>query len=168
MKKLLVLMLVLGMASMANAAYVLAWDGTTLSMKSDTGGYSSDDNFAIICTSAHVDIYTNAMTIPTSVYDASGDWGQASGVIGGILPSGMDGRFGFVGTFGFFPPQTGASWQNVTFATLTPSVTQATTAYLYKVTEEDGLVQLWDTKLIPEPMTIALLGLGGLFLRRRK
>jgi hypothetical protein len=45
------------------------------------------------------------------------------------------------------------------------------TLILVDVPEAGGLGQVWDRQVIhqiPEPITFALLGLGGLFLRRRK
>jgi len=153
MRKLAFLVMILALVPCAKASIVLDWDSTTLSMATDSSGYTSDDYWVLACRTADA-IIGPATIVPNSYYDFTDqEWSQ--GEIGG--------RMGLIATLVPSPPG------NILLANFTPTITNATTVYLYRLNGDTGeLDTLWDTKFIPEPMTIALLGIGGLFLRRRK
>ena len=160
MKKVLILMLVFGMTSLAGASFDLV--GT------DQGG----GNYGMTVTSDGAD---------PDAYWALGidSGGSLSGVaIGPDAPSLSDnwGTFAYNGISGYFPGLTGyvgpfATAQGETRVGgtyLTGSAFTGSSAWVYMYSSPDtGTWTLEDSTFLPEPMTIALLGLGGLFLRRR-
>ena len=181
MKRLLILMLVLGVSSMACATL-------SLQVADDVSG--SPGAFSDLGAS---------ITIAISDYIWIGVYSDEAGV-SGTATSGkysgtieiktLDGQLGsFTGTYGIAAPTVtipGAS-ASVTSALATFTNTDATTNvcgpglgfwFRYHCDGEGGeLLKLKDFGLkvdqvdivqTPEPMTLALLGLGGLFLRRRK
>lgn len=170
MKKLLVLMMVLGLASTANAALTsieIYADGSAAGSTIEvvTSGsitlqiYSSNDDSGL----AYLDIYDNGLytyTAPTFTTNA-GDSGGA-----------VD-----TGTYeGYNSLEVTVS--ATTSGTITPGVMMevvvtagtGTGSVGIRLVEGAGYTTVDTTTLniVPEPVTIALLGLGGLFLRRRK
>ena len=186
MKKLIVLMLVLGMTSYANAIILqISVDGNPdpvdsqiflapsetimLDIHSPSGhsGSSADDvYFAIVVDPAYGSI-TGGLGMPCAP--------SLSGMLGASIQADWP---------GFVQLPADGPWGNV--ASSPQEVADPGTYFdefiFHCEKEGDATVELWsspdgaemtlqDTLIIhqiPEPMTIALLGLGGLFLRRRK
>ena len=191
MRKLLVLMLVLGVASIANATLQISVDGNPEPIDSEIyitevpSGYLTLDiwtdadiaamegfDWALVVDSGKgtigggVDVVDN----PDFINEVGGD---APDPGNGVLPDDpLAGRWGFMASF--IP---------------IPAGTVLLDDFLFHCEAEgDAVIQLWATvsgvpfgptsggvmmdqviiHQIPEPMTMALLGLGGLFLRRRK
>ena len=162
MKKILVLMLVLGIASMATAALTLSGPtqvavGGTITITVTADAESVDDfpgDYGYIYVGS--DSFSN-VTMLSSMSD-----GDMSVIIiyaydfyfKGLDDTGQSSPFLSVG-----------DW--LTFDVTADSTTQGNTI---TITLDSNLFAD-DTHVItviPEPMTIGLLGLGGLFLRRRK
>ena len=162
MKKLIILMLVLGMATVANATLTedLSWSGNATAATVDIDGTSTVVGEMLVSYIA----YTNTLSSITLVYTGAG-----SGIADAIGAAGfLEGKLGItsgsitalkqitIGDSGF------TIWANGQL--VTSSTTGAGDVYL---TDATGDV-LFDSIHIPEPMTMALLGLGGLFIRRKK
>jgi hypothetical protein len=178
MKKLLVLSIVLALTSLANAGYVDITGPDQLVVGGDVGVYdviAVDDGveatqglyvyFKGPAGAASLDIsgVTNEV-VSGEVYDATIEELQSFGIdttdvqtpliwADAVIPS--------------FPATvwTGDMLKGFAFTGLTAGTTIEIVVY----GDMDGAVLASKTvEVIPEPMTIALLGLGGLFLRRRK
>jgi len=181
MKKLLVLALVLSVATMANAGLVLT--GAPASVEtggSATVGVYSDASIAyqdglyyvvaIETALANVDYLTGVAVCTDSGMSIMHDGGAVS--MGFTIPEGFDGVGG--GAFNMDAP-TGLAAQQL-FSGFAVSFGQiAGVANLTIFTSPDGGV--WTAAAtapitisgptVPEPMTLGLLALGGLFLRRK-
>ena len=174
MKKFLMVMLVLCMASAVNAAIVISVDGqldldeitiapsdTVTIDVYNTGGSTPIDFLA------YLDFYTKS----EGTYSLSNDH---LGLGAGDLPASY---IMYDGGYDNDEIEITQAW-----AVGTPETTGAIFLIdLHCEGEGDVFVELWDGRVgytapvdtltihqVPEPMTIALLGLGGLFLRRRK
>ena len=163
MKKLLVLILILGMSSLANAAITL--DGPTLPInEGDTVllGINNGDGRDYL---AYLSIY----------YISEGGFSM-----GAMALAPTAGDMSSIGV----PYDYSDIWEvEVTLAqsegTTTPGI-QFTAALTCMKMDVDVYVELWDAAnltqpvdsltitQVPEPMTIVLLGLGGLALLRRR
>jgi hypothetical protein len=169
MKKLMFLTLVLGVASLATAGTVivpgLEYDvsGSTLTITATTAvqtiGWSLKADDGSLLSNSTVD---SALNVGTS----TGVWNDA------YLPNGLLGVSGSVGSAAAI---TGTVY-SVDFAS-----TASTIAFMYAqytpsaVVFEGGATTYLDATygsgevmIVPEPVTMALLGLGGLFMARRK
>ncbi len=166
MKKLLVLMLVLGMASAANAM--------TLSLSADLGAGTVD----IDCSDGYVagdDLYMAIVGKTAEVTLSGGAIGGAapaeSAIFGydaatyGFAAAGEEGMWGFLGDSGGAAVGPGKY-----LAGLNWSLVGGTSSAILRLVTSPDFVSFTEVATIevPEPMTIALMGLGSLFLLRRR
>ena len=186
MKKLLILMLVFGLASVANATLTIGVyeeDGTTLYNGRDlvfsdylvlkiisVGGNPGDSGgFALIADTTLGTISGGVTTIPDAP-DASMLLGSATNNFVGGMGTNDDGIVGTVSAYTAVPPYAdGVYFDEILFHC---EGVADVTVYLYNIESTwsiaDGLIDSVVIHQVPEPMTIALLGLGSLFLLRRR
>ena len=169
MKKVLVLMLVLGIASMATA-------GLTITVN----GMPAEDSSIVLAPSDYVliGLYNDGSVDQTIGYMAiesgPGSW---TGVGGTYYPPSVPSAYA---TYIGFTSGLGDTWVMInaepTVAKMGVGIVGEFEFHCDDIGEvvlvySDDLQQVHDTLIIhqiPEPVTMGLLGLGGLFLRRRK
>jgi len=163
MKKLLVLALVLGLASGASAALTLVGApaepidiGQSISILVDNSEDGAYSGWLEIVDQAVADYDGDP------VFTAAGNPGGASE----MKPAdGYPGWYDF--TVASFPPNpTITAGEHIEVNVI--GVSEGTTALNLYATDGVTLLDTAQITVIPEPMTIALLGLGALFLRRRR
>jgi hypothetical protein len=178
MKKLLILVLVLGMASVASAApdvdfYIGGSEVSVINLLVDQTVtlqlYANNaDAYTMGIGGSDVsgNMYTSAATIAgfTGVY--AYDTTKAGGdAYMSFYNSGPDYSYFYLSASDSTSPFTLTS--GVQFTMALKGLAEGTT-YITMDISSPGTDQTIQVNVIPEPMTIALLGLGGLFLRRRK
>ncbi len=159
MKKLLVLVLVLGMSSMANAALTdilsdieLQLSGTTVTIVGlDAGAESSWSDGGV-----YTSVSNGTVSAPLTSNQNAGDLRAIQQWTG---YNGVDIRIG---------QGTGPALQTGEWFTFQYSGNVGDVFDIYDYTQGGSTTPVGTLTLLPEPMTIVLLGLGGLFLRRRK
>ena len=163
MKKILVLMLVLGIASMASAGLVITGDASEFTIESDAAGVVGDTGQFY----GYLGIQDAVSTM-----DGTFTWGPAAvigadplfyGYVPGTalgLPNGYD--LAYVEVTDGSPTSFLGVGDVMTFGLGTSSIPY--TVMLW----DAGFTELASATIVPEPMTMGLLGLGALFLRRRK
>ena len=172
MKKLLIMFLVLGMASLAQAAVLeLSIDG------SKDGAGNTTEITIDICTTITIDVYCNTAAPAGDTFflaivagTGDGEWDGPSVIYAVMGNAGTLTEYTsdlWEGKTNVYDPETPpgvGKWCELDFhCTDKGDVTIYLTDHTGYVAEDAILVHQ-----IPEPITIALLGLGGLFLRRRK
>jgi len=170
MKKLLVLALVLGVAGLASAGLM------TVSQDTSNTGSVSGSGYAIVggepeFSGVYVAI---AGATPTMVVNYAGNNTTVNDVTGDVAAAieealSLDaGTIGYVAWYDFTdtvaPPNT--KLPNGLLLSLTG--TGAATVWVFDAADGSPLGDDFPLTFVPEPMTLALLGLGGLFIRRRK
>jgi hypothetical protein len=165
MKKLLVLMLVFGVASVANAMTLSLVDGDADTVDLlDSAGYVVGDDvyFAVVGDTSKVAISGGALTAIAPAdsgifgYDA-----QANGMCAAPL----DGMWGSLASIAGTSTGPGVYVDEIAWTL----VGGATNADISLITTVDFMTfETIGTINVPEPMTIALMGLGSLFLLRRR
>lgn len=189
MKKLLILMLVLGLASTVNAVTV-AFDANrtaTIYESDGTTEYTGADivigtDLVIIVDSTQTSYWTGGIYVESGLtygslagrgpmdgtdytgshYDAAGDLATAKNYSG----AGYDG-FDFIADNTIeLPNWTTGDWFVIDFEC--DGEGDVVLKFYDYATSMSVPVGSYTITQIPEPMTIALLGLGGLLLRRRK
>lgn len=156
MKKLLVLLLVLGMASAASAALVEQPDSSSLAVV--VSGDLGADLYLILSSDGAL----SGITLGADAPDLSGYAGPTSDLAGmGLFPAGYVGEYWVMASSQNPYPLTG------TYLTAMGGAV-GDSVNLSWFDEAGGMGDLGTIVLVPEPMTLALLGLGGLMMLRRR
>ncbi|MHC4069560.1 MAG: PEP-CTERM sorting domain-containing protein [Planctomycetota bacterium] len=182
MKKLMVLMLVLVMTSLAGAGSISYLPSSTtiqgseiVSMTVSGSGFDADGLIDIVLIDTLVTSLTGdvgSFTISNLAADAAWDFPAGTNVTIPdtdlqVTPPGSVSSVGPTTLFTFDLSLSGSELvgDSITFgATSVVSIVASTfTDFTNNISSVDGTVTV-----IPEPITFGLLGLGGLFLRRRK
>ena len=165
MRKMLVLILVLGLASAANAMLIKVDDQAGDSFEVDvmtTITVVSEDSSSwlgyIIVEEGGAGVLENAVKL-----DAAGDLGVASAYAEAGWGTGFE--LSASTSPGGVPAVAAGSQFSFDYV---GSVGDTARISLFVDPEFDVPAALVDVTVVPEPMTILLLGLGGLFLRRRR
>lgn len=151
MKKLLVFMLVLGLVSTAGAALSLDIDGLNVAV---SGGLDQDLYVVVVSSDGSVGMTLNVPPAPSM----SGYAGVAEVDLAGM------GMFpdGYTGSYWALTSGVGETYQDGDYLTGSGNVGATVFAAWFDEYGGYGIIG------IPEPATIAMLGLGALLIRRRK
>ena len=188
MKNLLTILLVLAMASAASASAVwlevdpqdakdsyMPSDVITINVVADfavaglgIGAIGADGGTATAINGLHPNLMTLLPVSQGTIVNAGGI--LIKNIAGGAAPGQPSAPVGAtLYSFEFHVPQVDESTiitiDDITDYTVSPPLSTAVNDQYYAIYLSDvGALQIH----VPEPMTIALLGLGGLFLRRRR
>jgi hypothetical protein len=180
MKKVLVLMLVFGMASVASATLQISVNGEYEPYETEI--------FLTPSQTAIIDIWTDADILPDV---GEGYWSMGVPIVDGSLTNGVGLGQGTdttiypgAGGYGYVPEGSDGPWGGVGCVTASsyPAGTKLYDEIIFHCEREgEATITLywdpWGTQTpidsvtihqVPEPMTIALLGLGSLVLLRRR
>jgi hypothetical protein len=160
MKKLLVLLLVLGMTSAASAGLTLsAVDGDTVSLDGDI---DADIYVLVVSDGTLSPLDGTALSIPAAP-TLSGYAADSSAWIGVIsFPAGMTGGSWVLAS------APGEAYQTGRYLTLDVAYSGQADVFAAWFNENTGGTGEIGRITVPEPMTVALLGLGGLLMLRRR
>jgi len=169
MKKMLTLVLVLAVASLASAAFQI---GVTPSGSNYNLTISSDVAIAAGGGNEH---YWALLVDAGSVSDALATASQSGAgfdmqINGDVSSAGLGsyGALGSNGTWGTLFTTGGAISSGQLFGGFVVSGAATQVSLVEILPDFSGYGQTLATAPIPEPVTMALLGVGGLFLRRKK
>ncbi len=175
MKKLLILMLVLGIASLANATLSLKIDDTVVpgSISIEIGEtiqvYSSDAStwlgYIVITEGSQAGSLTNGRLAETTAGEAG--YAGDNSDIQAVTEPGFGVGYLMAAGYTSDPPVAGVQML-IDFTALTADIGKTGVINLWIDPEYVTAEQSVNYTIIPEPMTVLLLGFGGLFLRRRK
>lgn len=155
MKKLLVLVLIFAMAPVASAL--------TVSL-SHTGNLPGPGGINMDVSGATYDPYLAVVSDPgvLSAPAAGADAPSVTGSFGAVTVSGQDGEVWGYGT------AAGEAYVDGSWFTAQWDSPVGVWVRAYETMDFGATWQLMDEIFVPEPMTVALLGLGSLFLLRRR
>ena len=176
MKKLLILMLILGLASAAHAATMsfdggtnITWSGTRWEIQQNTTGtvlLEADvaaTSFELQADLAGAGFVSGAVGTVNATFTSQGAGTITGGSLRDVYGSGTGSVAAGTALYDFTILSGGTVDDVITIVTATGGIPPKYTQ-LNSVDVTDSMT----ITIVPEPMTIALLGLGGLFLRRRK
>ena len=181
MKKLLVLLMVLAFVSVSSAAVFLSIDGTTAADSAiDILDGGTTVTLYVVCDSTpldyrrYLDMATVAggghasMTVPVINHGTigTGDAGDDAKVTSYGNANLYDYELTAADLESPYSSATGVHFSTV--LTEAGAVDDTFTVDLLDGNSPYGVLDTITFTIVPEPMTVALLGLGGLFLRRRK
>jgi hypothetical protein len=166
MKNVLGILLILGMTSLASAALSLSGPdqgnpGDTLAMSLDMVVGDSANGYIWVDYPA----YTGTLSNPALTANVN------PGAFTSIDTYYLNDAFGvFINPDTVYPTATNADGPAVTFDFTIPAGSAVGTVHVVELLDESfqatGVAKA--VEVIPEPMTLSLLGLGGLLLRRRR
>jgi hypothetical protein len=170
MKQLMIMLAVLAMATVANAGLVLAPleadEATGLNIQTDPIDAADVQQAVFLAVGggggaldAGTVVYGGSLSAISDLTGADPDLTAAVEAMLGEAPTRIDMIELFDGT---------ATPPDVVGVLVSYGVINATTETPVALLNADTLEVMASAKIVPEPVTIALLGLGGLFLRRRK
>jgi len=181
MKKLLVLVLVLGMASLANATTVtLSISGPTSLGLGETGTYTISKS-GMDALGVDVDIIADYGTQPYDIDNGAYLPSNADPAVSGVGINGASGNYEIwvmddidgldlgtdIGTFDWTAPSVAPGGDNIVTLSLINNSVINLSWEVVGIDNADVVATEGIEVTVPEPITLALLGLGGLFIRRR-
>ena len=174
MKKLLVLLLVLGITTMASA-YTVTFEyrdaaGTTPISEVDIA--SPSFTLAVVGTYVGGDANSHKMYDQFENIGAGSDYADFTGSTMFAAAGGFKALGSYNATYDGYDlswgdASTGQTDADMFLFSLTASAEGTLNISTYD-SDYTAVLETFSIPIVPEPMTIALLGLGGLFLRRRR